>query len=187
MHNVTIDANHIYRVDGMIIPSVSAVLDVYFPPTPFYTEEGREDGHYRHEWYAFLSQGGVAAKPPYPKIEPAIEGYKRFMAEVRPEYVFGERPMYHPQLRYCGTPDVVFKLAGRLSVVDYKPKAKNKRTRLQTALYYLMLRANGVMVEDRYELRCYDGIYRLEKHTDAGDIRRAEIMVAAYWSAQFYR
>ena len=187
MSTVTIDAKHIYRVDGIIWPSVSMILDVYIPPTPFYTEEGREDGHFRHEWYAFLAQGGTAAKPPYPKIEPAIEGFKKFMSDVRPEYVFGERPMSHPVLGYCGTPDVVFKINARLALVDYKPKAKNKRTMLQTALYYLMLRANGVMVEDRYELRLYDGIYRLDKHTDAADIRRAEIMVAAFNAAKFYK
>jgi hypothetical protein len=187
---MTIEINkekHIYTVDGVVVPSVSDILDVYFPASNFYTEEGREDGHYRHEWYSELSQGFETVNQPYVKIEPAINGFKKFMAEVKPEYVFGEKPFFHPTLKYCGTPDVVFKINTRLAVVDYKPKAKNKRTRLQTALYYPMLRANGVMVQDRYELRCYDGIYRLDKHDDLQDMRRAEIMVAAFHASQFYK
>lgn len=187
MPEIKLSESHIYTVDGYVTPSVSDILDVYFPPTPFYTEQGREDGTFRHEWYAFLAQGGTAAKPPYPKIEPSIASFKKFMAEVQPEYIFGERPCFHPVLRYCGTPDVVFKINARLALVDYKPKTRNRRTMLQTALYYLMLRANGVMVEDRYELRLYDGIYRLEKHTDAADMRRAEIMVSAFNAAKFYK
>jgi hypothetical protein len=109
------------------------------------------------------------------------------MADVRPEYVSGELPYFHPTLQYCGTPDLVCKLAGRLSIIDFKPKSKAKRTKVQTALYYSLLRANGIMILDRYELRLYDGIYRLDRHEDPSDVRRAEIMVAAYHAAQFYK
>ena len=179
--------NHIYTVDGIVTPSVSDVLDVFFPPTPFYTEEGRDDGDFRHQWYAFLSQGNKPENAPGSRIADAIDGFKKFMADVKPEYVSGEISYSHPILKYCGTPDVVFKLNSRLAVVDYKPKTKNKRTQLQVALYFSLLRANNIMVQDRYELRCYDGIYRLDNHTNAEDMRRAEIMVAAFHAAQFYK
>jgi len=187
---MTVDLNkktHIYTVDGIVMPSVSTILDVYFPPSAFYTEQGRDNGHYRHEWYSELAQGFEATNEPYAEIAPAVDGFKKFMAEVKPEYVSGEIPYFHPVLNYCGTPDVVFKINNRLAVCDFKPKNKTKRTRLQTALYYMMLRVNGVMVVDRYELRCYDGVYRLEAHNDTQDMRRAEMMVAAYASAQFYK
>ena len=187
MTKVEISADHIYRVDGVITPSVSDILNVFFPPSGFYTVEGRENGHARHEWYAFLAQGFEPKDPPDEKIAPAIDGFQKFMAEIKPEYVSGEVPYHHPTLHFCGTPDAVMKIGGKLAVVDFKPKTKNNRTRLQTALYYLMLRTNGVMVEDRFELRLYDGLYRLEKHGDAQDMRRAELMVAAFQASQFYK
>ena len=187
MPETKIDRYPQFAVNGIPAPSVSDILDLYFPPSNYYTEEGREDGHFRHEWYAFLAQGGVEEVSPYDKIKPAVDGFKKFLAEVKPVYKSGEIPYFHPTLRYCGTPDAVMEIGGRLSIVDYKPKAKQKRTMLQTALYYLLLRANGIMVLDRFEVRLYDGIYRMEKHDDPQDMRRAEIMVAAFQAAQFYK
>lgn len=178
---------HRYTVDGRVVPSVSDILAVYFPPSQYYTDEGRDNGKYRHEWYAELSQGYESYNEPYPDIVGAVNGFKKFMVEVKPEYVSGEIPYFHPLLNYCGTPDVLFKMFGRLCVVDYKPKTKIKRTMVQTALYFSMLRANKIPVQDRYELRCYDGLYRLEKHDDIQDIRRAEMMVAGYHAAQFFK
>ena len=180
MSEITINQNHIYRVDNIVFPSVSTILNSFLPPSGFYTPEGAELGHCRHEWYAFLAQGNKPKHPPHVDIIDAVAGCEKFLAEVRPEYVSGEIPYFHPTLRYCGTPDAILKINGQLSVCDYKPKNKNKRTRLQTALYYLLLRANGVMVTQRFEARFYDCIYRLERHEDSQDIRRAEIMVAAF-------
>ena len=178
---------HIYTVDGLPIPSVSDILSVYFPASQFYTEYGRDNGKYRHEWYAELSQGYELENEPYAEILGAVNGFKKFMAEVKPEYISGEISYHHPTLKFCGTPDVIFNIDSRLSVVDYKPKSKTKRTRVQTALYFSMLRANKIPILDRYELRCYDGIYRLEKHDDMQDVRRAEMMVAGYHAAQFFK
>ena len=187
MSDITISDNHEYTVDGLKVPSVSEILNVYFPPCGFYTEEGQQDGKYRHEWYAALAQGIETTNAPYPKIAPAIDGFKKFLADVKPVYVSGEIPYHHPTLRYCGTPDVVFRIGDRLVVTDFKPQQKNKRTRIQTALYMLLLQANKIPVQYRYELRCYDGIYRFEQHEDLQDMRRAEIMVAAFHASQFYK
>lgn len=187
MPEVIIDPNHRYWVGGNLIPSVSNILDVFFPPSCFYTEEGRTNGHERHEWYSYLAQGIEPDFAPDEKISGAVKGFRKYLAEVKPEYVSGEIPYYHPILRFCGTPDSVSKISGQLAVVDYKPKAKNKRTIAQTAFYYLLLNANAIPVRTRYELRLYDGIYRLENHLDPQDMRRAEILVAAYHASQFYK
>jgi hypothetical protein len=177
---ITIDKKHRYTVDGELVPSVSTILNYFLPPSGFYTPEGAELGHCRHDWYNFLLRKEKPKHPPHKDIIEAVKGFEKFLAEVKPEYISGEIPYFHHVLKYCGMPDAVLKINGRLSVTDFKPKTRNKRTRLQTALYYLMLRANGVMVVDRYEARFYNGIYRLEAHTDIQDMVRAEIMVNAF-------
>lgn len=188
MPEISIDKEtHIYKVDNIIRPSVSDILGIYFEPCPFWDEPGRTNGKIRHEWYNHLAQGKQADYEPDERISGAVKGFEKFMADVKPEYVSGEVAYYHPALQYCGTPDMVCRLAGRLALVDFKPKSKAKRTRVQTALYYSMLRANGIMVLDRYELRLYDGLYRLDRHEDVNDVRRAETMAAAYTAAQFYK
>ena len=120
--SITISDNHEYTVDGLKVPSVTEILNVYFPPCGFYTEEGQQDGKYRHEWYAALAQGIETTNEPYPKIAPAIEGFKKFLADVKPEYVSGEIPYHHPTLRYCGTPDVVFRIGDKLDKVHINAK-----------------------------------------------------------------
>ena len=183
----TLDASHIYRLDGRARDSVSRVLDLFFPPTPFYTEEGRDLGTVRHLWFHALVRGQVMENEPDPRIGGAVIGFRKFMADVQPLYVTGEESFHDPVLDVCGTPDLVAEIGGRLAVVDYKPPTKNKRTLVQTAAYSLMLRANRFPILDRYELRLGNGIYRLDKHRDADDEKRWPVMVAAFRAASHYR
>jgi len=185
---ITLDDNHIYHLeDGRTPPSVSAILDIFIPPSPFYTEEGRDNGRIRHEWYGHLIQG-LPADEPEEKFVGAVNGFKKFLQEVKPVYLSGEIPYFHPTLNYCGQPDIVCEINKRLSVVDCKPKTKQKRTIAQTAGYFSLLHANGIKTLDRYELRMGNGIYRLELHPDNYmDVKRFETMAAAVMAAGFYK
>ncbi|MDE2099521.1 MAG: hypothetical protein KGL39_19875 [Patescibacteria group bacterium] len=182
---ITLDEHHIYKADGIIYPSTNEILNLYFPPSEWYTEEGREKGTKRHKWYEAIAQGLELENEPDPRIAGAVAGFRKFWADAKPTYLFSEQPFVDP-IGVGGKPDLVCILNGRLSIVDYKPKNKNKRTPLQTAAYFHNLRANGHMILDRYELRLLDGDYRLEAHQDKNDIYRWLTMVSAYNARAFY-
>ena len=110
-----------------------------------------------------------------------------FCQEVKPRHVSSELPYFDPVLNVCGKPDLVAEISGRLSVIDFKPATRNKRTALQTAAYKLMLNRNGVPVLDRFELRLLDGQYRLEKHDDGHDMARWALIVFGYRAHLFYK
>ena len=180
----------VYRLeDGRTPPRVSNILDCYFPfPVQFMPEDAAINGTVRHQWFHALAQGMEMENEPDHRIVGQVEAFKRFLAEVKPVYISGELPYFDPVLGVCGTPDLVAEIAGRLAVADYKPGSKNMRTRSQTAAYKVMLNRNQVPVLDRFELRLYaDGKYRLEKHTDEGDLRRWPALVAGYMAATHYR
>ena len=185
---IILDKDHVYHLpDGRTPPGVSRVLDLYFPPSGFYTEEGRVLGTSRHKWFHELVKGKIIKNEPDERIAGEVAAFRRFMYEVKPVYVSGEVPYHDPVLDVCGKPDLVAKISGRLGVIDFKPPTKNKRTIVQLAAYALMLRRNTIPVMDRFELRLGDGNYRLEKHEDPGDIKRWECMVPAWKAVQFYK
>ena len=187
---VTLDEKeHIYRLeDGRKPPSVTQILNLYFPfPVQFMPPDAADIGTIRHQWFHELAQGHELEDEPDQRISGSVSGFSRFMEEVKPIYVSGEVAYFDPVLGVCGKPDLVAEISGRLSVLDYKPAAKNKRTALQTAAYKLMLVRNGIQILDRFELRLLDGQYRLEKHEDGQDMARWPLLVFGFRAATFYR
>jgi hypothetical protein len=187
---VTLDEkSHIYTLeDGRHPTPVSSILNIFFPfPTQFMPADAAEIGTVRHQWFHELAQGHEIENEPDPRISGEVAGFIKFMAEAKPHYVIGEKSFFDPVLNVCGTPDLIAEISGRLAVIDFKPHSKNKRTRLQTAAYSLMLRSNKFPILDRYELRLLCGDYRLDKHRNTDDERRWPILVAAFHAASYYK
>ena len=184
MTTVELSADHVYTVGGIRKPGVNEILSLYFPPSNFYTEAGKQKGTARHSWYHALIQGLEIASEPDERIAAEIAGFRKFMAEVKPRYILGEASFGAPG--FCGTPDLYCELAGRLAVVDFKPANAQPRWKLQTAAYQTLLTANGHPVQDRYALRLLPGDYRLDAHKDAGDLPRWRAMVFGYAARRFY-
>jgi hypothetical protein len=182
------EETHTYILpDGRTPPGVNKVLDLYFPPCGFYTEDGKVIGKVRHQWFHALAQGIELENEPDPRIAGAVGGFKRFMEEMKPVYVSGEERYYDHLRGVCGTPDLVAEVKNRLAIIDYKPENRNKRTPVQTAAYMAMLLWNKVRVLDRYELRLHDdGTYRLRQHTDDDDLKRWAAMASGYHAHTHY-
>ena len=170
-YKITLDENHVYAVDGLgHKPSVSQVLALYFPPSKFFTEEGRMKGTSRHKWFDALAQGLDIANDPDERIVAEVVGFRKFLSEVKPVYFFGEVALYDDCLEVCGKPDLYCEIQGRPSVVDYKPRNAQGRWVAQIAAYQCLLIANGFPVLDRYILRVLPGDYRLDQYKNPADL-----------------
>jgi len=104
----------------------------------------------------------------YPESHtPYIQAYDKFLTEVKPKMLCAEQSFFHPKLMYCGTIDIVMKIAETLMLGDIKCVAQlTPTTRLQTSAYVRMWNAN-----DKRKLyhRCVvhllpTGKYRLIKY-----------------------
>lgn len=177
---LTFDAiKHEYRVDGAVLPSVTQVLASCYDfsmVAPDVLERKRQIGVATHR----AIQLSLADDLDESSIRPEWEGYFRAWQAFRREAritAFGaiEKPLYHPKLRYAGTPDVPLCLNGTWSVLDAKTADDTHPAwALQLAGYQELLNVNAAkgepQIEKRFSLRLREnGTYRLDEFTDRRD------------------
>lgn len=201
-HVVTLDENHIYRVDGTIESGFTEICvsqQVGKKPCPecakgvrhqhdgnFYTEEGREEGNALHAWLLFLAQGNKPEVEPDERIRGRVEGIKKFLRESGLVLAGGEVPLFDPINRFCVTPDIFGYIGNVAWVIDAKRGGKLKIHELQTAAQKIALPSIGFHAERRGSLYLKDGDYRLPEHKDRDDEKRWKAIVSAHHSKQFY-
>jgi hypothetical protein len=105
---------------------------------------------------------------------PYLKAWKNFRANSGfvPDSI--EQRMYHPGLKYCGTPDRAGLIDRRRAVLDIKSMFTpgSPVIGLQLAAYKELYNVNtmGGKIEDRYALHLrHDGTYRLFPYTDPTD------------------
>jgi hypothetical protein len=93
-----------------------------------------------------------------------FHGYKKFLAEVKPQIKLIEQPLYHPKYHYCGKPDRYGIIIQWNSVWDIKLGQPSEADEIQNPAYLFLLRVNGFPVE-----KCFDvylkpsGLYALKE------------------------
>lgn len=127
------DENY-YDIDGSKYPRVthilSEVLGEPYGAGEWYLQRGRAN----HACYALLARGGKFAADP--QSEPWIDGWRLWRQVVQPEISKPEIRVHHSLLQYAGTLDLLCRINGKLTVVDYK-NSTDWRTKYQLAAYAL--------------------------------------------------
>jgi len=132
------EENHIYRVDGKIVPSVTQLL----PKQDYFVsdeklEECAADGSANHAAVKEMLDTGVSTCGYTDAVKQFIEDMKDIIGDL----LIYETPMYSPD-GFAGTPDMVFKNA----IVDLKRSSGNiKIHALQLAGYQLLATQNNVI------------------------------------------
>lgn len=185
----TLSESHEYKVDGVAKPGFTHIAKSMgvIKENPFYTEEGREQGIALSKWSLFLAKKQEPESEPDLRIAGRVAGFRKFMAESNFEFVGGEQPLYHPQLNFCGMPDLYGNLRGFSSVIDVKRGAKLKWHRLQLACYKMLLEENGFWPTKRYGLYLRDEGYSLVEYSDEEDEELWLAIVAGYYAVEAYK
>lgn len=179
------DATHTYRIDGIIIPSVTGVMPKqsgHSFVSPERMAETAEDGKWRH--YRVQKHFGDGRKTDTPfnaGIERFIDEHPEFGAYVGSEIILWSR------FRYAGTADILFENA----VVDVKRTMGAKKYHaLQTAGYHRAAVERGIITANRNHW-----ILQLD---DEGNYKSANVwneladvmflsLVKAWWNPDQYR
>ena len=166
---------HIYRLDGVRIPSTSQVIKAMgllsFPPG---IETHMARGTRVHRATELYDEGDLDEDALDPLIVPYLTAYKRFKTDMLfiPKQI--EVPMYHPSYLYAGTIDrigILVMADGNLALLDIKSGSPYPAVALQLTAYTEMARANGLAVRKAYALYLKrNGNYKIEEITD---MRRA--------------
>ena len=148
MRSLELDEHHIYRLDGVVLPSVSEIMK---PLTEAYysdidesvMETARIRGSMVHEAIENYIHFGI--------YDPAAEEYvKHFIAwqeKFKPSIIMTE--IMFTNGVYAGTIDMYCMIGGRMVLVDLKVTSKINRELLevQLAAYKELLLHNGLEVE----------------------------------------
>lgn len=174
------EQNHIYRVQGVAIPSVTQILVAEgFIDTSWFTEYGRDRGKYAHEAIKLYEQGSLDEESLDPVLRPYLDAWKQFKTDTGYVSEVVEEPLYSPVYQYAGTPDNIGLLNGEPTVLDIKTGAISPWVALQLSAYETLKK----MCLDRVALRLMpDGKYRLRHFKDRTDRQVFLAAVATfYW------
>lgn len=161
------EKDHIYTIGGEVLPSVSELCsplhrDTYKDVPAWQMEAAAERGTAIHlASQALDNTGCVSCEEEY---VPYVSAYRDFLLDCAPVWILTECAMYHPELRYAGTPDRYGLMDGKHTLVDVKTtySVYKHLCRAQLNLYRLMLIAKGFPVDQMLILHLKrDGTYKL--------------------------
>lgn len=170
------DAEHIYRLDGTVIPSVSAILEplskVKYEGIATKTlnkaaAKGTEVHNSIENWLKF----GI--EDISPERKPFFDAFQDWWGKHDIQIVGSEVKIFHKILLYGGTADLLAYIDGTLSLVDYKTtySISNMTCAPQLEAYVQALASHSVSVERKLILHLKkDGSYQ-ERDYPVKDIK----------------
>lgn len=136
MQTLTLDENHIYRLDGRITDGLTATISeagLIREGDPWYMDRGTAVHRATELW----DKGTLDEATVDPQIVGYVESWKRFRADLAYTPTHIEHRTYHPHLLVGMTID-------RLPLLDIKSGSWDKWHSLQLACAWDALRAQGM-------------------------------------------
>lgn len=151
------EVDHIYRLNGVIIPSVSKIIEpvslaTYGTVNQAVLQRAADRGTAVHKAIENYNNYGIM------DIDNELSGYAdayRKWYDIRvPEVEHCEIRFYHKVMRYGGTADCLARFDGKLWLIDYKTSYKvvDKNYRLQLEAYVQALSSHGIFVDAKMVL-----------------------------------
>ena len=163
MDNITIpdfdelqfdDDKHIYKLNGIEIPSVTTIMK----PLSNAEYNGISESTLRkaaEKGTAVHSAAEIWAKFKIEDIEPEYRGYFDAFLEWwninDPKVVGSEVRLYHKIMRYAGTADLIAWIDGKLTLIDYKTTSKliEMNCGVQLEAYAKALASHGINIQQK--------------------------------------
>lgn len=101
-------ADHVYRFNGVVVPSVTQILKplIDYSMIPADTlEHARQEGVAIHSMIELECKDELEDLPDW--LAPYYEAWTKFKAETGFKLIASETRLYHSKLHYAGTPDLV--------------------------------------------------------------------------------
>ena len=162
MPKLELDDQHVYRLDGRRLISVTQalnILDDRWKVDPFYLERGR----IIHLATEYLDRDELDLQTLDDQILPYFNAYVKFEEDTGFKVGLIECQLYHPQYYYAGTIDRTGDLNGNHVLIDLKSGVKTRVDELQTVAYWELCRVNNIPVKKQFDLYLHEnGTYKLE-------------------------
>jgi hypothetical protein len=169
-------ASHTYTVGGRRLPSVTEVLSILdeFEGIPKRVlENARDRGARLHRAIDLFNRDDLDMDSLDDEIRPLVLAWAQFLKDTGAVVIASEQPVFHPQHRYAGTPDVVLAWKNGIAVPDIKATwAVPRSVGAQTAAYAEAIWASSGSRgrrPTRYCIHMKNGAYNLVPRDDPAD------------------
>lgn len=168
------EATHTYRVDGVVVPSVTQILaplNDFSMVSPADLEYARQLGTAVHKATELYDAGDLDESTVPEVVQPYLDAWIRLRRELPFEILGMEKRVYHPAHRYCGTYDRLVKFDDRRCMWDIKTGDLYPSYGPQTAAYKnAEEKQSGKRIEGRHTIQLRDdGTYRIHEMKDPED------------------
>lgn len=141
------EVNHIYRLDGRIIPSVTGILQAEGITDYSYADESdREFGRAGHKMTELWDKGTLDIKTISAPLIPYLNGYKKFLKDFKVKFKTNEieQPLMSNIYYFAGTPDrKPILVNNKLTLIDIKiTTSMQLSTGIQLAAYQILYEEN---------------------------------------------
>ena len=151
------EKSHIYRLDGVAIPSVSRVMEPlkassYAGISEKTLARAADKGSSVHNSIENWLKFGIDDIPE--EHRPYFDGFLEWWDEYQPEVVASEVKTYHKLMRYGGTIDLLAYIGGKLTLIDFKTTYRllEKSCGVQLEAYAQALASHGITFEEKHIL-----------------------------------
>ncbi len=114
------EKEHIYRLDGRILPGVTKILEHNFGTRPYWTERSAEKGKALHLAIHYLVTGGVDWNTVNDEIKPKVEAFQKFLKETGYKIIDSEIKLFSQRYQFAGTIDLILEGDRTLILADIK-------------------------------------------------------------------
>jgi hypothetical protein len=159
---------HEYRLNGVVIPSITQILaGVGLIDTTWFTEASRDRGTLVHRIIHWHLTGELDEDSVDPTLKPYFDAFLQFERDSKLTVEAIEKPMVSELYRFAGTPDIVGCQNGHNAVIDIKTGSIPAWVALQLAGQEILV--NHPSIERFSLLLTGDGKYKLTPHRGRQD------------------
>lgn len=148
------DSTHTYRLNGIVIPSVTTVMkplsdDEYRGISSSTLDNAANKGtevHNAIENYIKFDFEDIS-----PEHKGYFDGFKEWWDARKPTVIGSEVRIYHKLFMYAGTLDLLCYIDGKLTLVDFKSTSilNDKLCSVQLEAYSQALASHGIKIEQK--------------------------------------
>lgn len=171
------DKTHEYELDGLMIPSVTQIIQDVMPTNFYILAENLEYkadlGKKVHLTTEIYDEGNLDLKILYPILKNYLDGWIKFKQDFEFEVEEIELRLHHSTYRFAGRLDRVGMIGKDKVLVDIKTGVVKKTDVLQTAGYKILYnqdKKQADKIKKRMAVYLAEGDYRVVFHQDETDL-----------------
>jgi len=147
--------SHTYRLNGIEIPSVSRILEPlssaeYGSVNTIALKNAATRGRSVHRAIEHFLKHGID-NDIIPSYSNYFAAFKKWYAETSPQVEEVECRIYHKAARYGGTADLICRIGGKLTLVDFKTSSNivEHLVRVQSEAYSRAFKYHGIVFDSK--------------------------------------